>query len=406
MNSIREALNEHKYLKFSLLIGANAALLYALYFIIKNFDLIWLNFWGGLGSLVAALAPLWVGLIIAYVIHPLVKLVDKGLSKLSFKLPDNLPLSNKFTKGRRLLSIVLTLLLILTLVSALIYGLSVLILGDLMVDGIGAAINSIIDYVKSYENVLQEWANKLPEGELSSKLQDLAQGAVNWFAENLHLDSMVNFIMNLGGGILNFALGLVVSIYLLYDKELFLGFANRFVCLLVPSSISPAFWETLRDINKVLSSFIRGASIDAVIVGILSSIALSLLGLDFSVFIGFFAGISNIIPYFGPILGAIPAFIVGTFTQGIWQGIIAVIILIGIQQIDANLIYPKVVGSQTGLHPLFVLLSVAFAAHFGGIIGMILAVPAAGILRVLVIRWSQGFELRREEKAKKNRPST
>ncbi|MDX9889116.1 MAG: AI-2E family transporter [Anaerovoracaceae bacterium] len=406
MSSLREALNDHKYLKFSLLIGANAALLYALYFIIKNFDLIWLNFWGGLGKIVAALAPLWVGLIIAYVIHPLVKLVDKGLSKLSFKFPDNLPLSNKFTKGRRLLSIILTLLLILTLVSALIYGLSVLILGDLMVDGIGAAINSIIDYVKSYENVLQEWANKLPEGELSSKLQDLAQGAVNWFAENLHLDSMVNFIMSLGGGILNFALGLVVSIYLLYDRELFLAFANRFVCLLVPSSISSVFWETLRDINKVLSSFIRGASIDAVIVGILSSIALSILGLEFSVFIGFFAGISNIIPYFGPILGAIPAFIVGTFTQGIWQGVFAVIILIGIQQIDANLIYPKVVGSQTGLHPLFVLLSVAFAAHFGGIIGMILAVPAAGILRVLVIRWSQGFESRREKKAEKNRPST
>ncbi len=406
MSSLREALNDHKYLKFSLLIGANAALLYALYFIIKNFDLIWLNFWGGLGSLVAALAPLWVGLIIAYVIHPLVKLVDKGLSKLSFKLPEILPISNKFTKGRRLLSIILTLILILTLVSALIYGLSVLILGDLMVDGIGAAINSIIDYVKSYENVLQEWANKLPEGELSSKLQDLAQGAVNWFAENLHLDSMVNFIMSLGGGILNFALGLVVSIYLLYDRELFLAFANRFVCLLVPSSISSVFWETLRDINKVLSSFIRGASIDAVIVGILSSIALSILGLEFSVFIGFFAGISNIIPYFGPILGAIPAFIVGTFTQGIWQGVFAVIILIGIQQIDANLIYPKVVGSQTGLHPLFVLLSVAFAAHFGGIIGMILAVPAAGILRVLVIRWSQGFESRREKKAEKNRPST
>lgn len=406
MSSLREALNDHKYLKFSLLIGANAALLYALYFIIKNFDLIWLNFWGGLGKIVAALAPLWVGLIIAYVIHPLVKLVDKGLSKLSFKLPEILPISNKFTKGRRLLSIILTLILILTLVSALIYGLSVLILGDLMVDGIGAAINSIIDYVKSYENVLQEWANKLPEGELSSKLQDLAQGAVNWFAENLHLDSMVNFIMSLGGGILNFALGLVVSIYLLYDRELFLAFANRFVCLLVPSSISSVFWETLRDINKVLSSFIRGASIDAVIVGILSSIALSILGLEFSVFIGFFAGISNIIPYFGPILGAIPAFIVGTFTQGIWQGVFAVIILIGIQQIDANLIYPKVVGSQTGLHPLFVLLSVAFAAHFGGIIGMILAVPAAGILRVLVIRWSQGFESRREKKAEKNRPST
>lgn len=402
MTSLKETLKDHKYLKFSLLIGANAALLYALYFIVKNFDLIWVNFWGGLGRIVAALAPLWIGLIIAYIIHPLVGLIDKGLSNLTFKVPDKLLLSDKSTKSRRLLSIILTLVIILTLISALIYGLSVLILGDLMVDGIGSAINSIIDYVKSYEKVLENWANKLPEGELSSKLQELAQAAVTWLADNLHIDYVINFIMNLGGGILNLALGIVVSVYLLFDKELFLGYVNRFAELVLPLSIARGFWETLSDINKVLSSFIRGASIDAVIVGIMSSIALSLLGLDFSVFIGFFAGISNIIPYFGPILGAIPAFIVGTFTEGVWQGVIAVIILIGIQQVDANLIYPKVVGSQTGLHPLFVLLSVAFAAHFGGIIGMLLAVPAAGILRVLVIRWSESFAARKN----KNRPST
>lgn len=400
MNTLRDALNEHKYLKYSLLIGANAALLYALYFIIKNFDLIWVNFWYGFCRIITALAPLWIGLIIAYIIHPLVGLVDKGLSKLTFKLPDKFILSNKTTKARRLVSIILTLVLILALISALIYGLSLLILGDLMVDGIGAAINSIIDYVKSYEAVLEGWANKLPDGELSNKLQEFAQAVVTWLADNLHMDYVINFIMNLGGGILNLALGIIVSIYLLFDKELFLGYVTRFAELTLPSSMSAGFWGTLGDINKVLSSFIRGASIDAVIVGVMSSVALTLLGLDFSVFIGFFAGVSNIIPYFGPILGAIPAFIVGTFTEGIWQGVLAVIVLIVIQQIDANIIYPKVVGSQTGLHPLFVLLSVAFAAHFGGIIGMLLAVPAAGIIRVLVIRWSESFAVRKN----KNRP--
>lgn len=401
MNSIRKALNDHKYLRFSLLIGANAALLYALYFIIKNFDIIWGSFWGGIGSLIAALSPLWVGLIIAYIISPLVTLVDTGLSKLAFRAPDKLFFSGRTKRGRYLLSIVLTIVLILVLISALAYGLSILILGNLMVEGIGAAINSIVDYVKSYEIVLQNWANNMPQGQLSSKLQELAQGAVNWLSDNLHTDYVVNFFMNLGGGILNLALGIVVSVYLLYDKELFLGYTRRITKLAIPSSITASFWELLQDINEVLSRFIKGAFIDAVIVGILASIALSILGLEFSVFIGFFAGISNIIPYFGPILGAIPAFIVGAFTEGIWQGVIAVIILLIIQQIDANFIYPKVVGSQTGLHPLFVLLSVAFAAHFGGIVGMILAVPAAGILRVFAIRWSASFEIRKN----KNRPS-
>jgi len=400
MNSLRDAINEHKYLKFSLLIGANAALLYALYFIVKNFDVIWVAFWGGVGSFVAALAPLWIGIIIAYIIGPLVGLVDRGLSKLAFRAPDKFFLSGKTKRGRYLLSIVLTLILIIAIISALVYGLSVLILGNLMVDGISSAIDSIVNYVKSYEAVLQNWVNNLPEGQLSSRLQELAQGAVNWLANNLHTEYVVSFIMNLGGGILNLALGIVVSIYLLFDKELFLGYANRLADLVVPPSVSTGFWGVLHDINEVLSRFIKGAFIDAVIVGILASVALSILGLEFSVFIGFFAGISNIIPYFGPILGAIPAFIVGTFTEGVWQGILAVVILLAIQQIDANFIYPKVVGSQTGLHPLFVLLSVAFAAHFGGIVGMLLAVPAAGILRVFVFRLSEAFESRKN----KNRP--
>lgn len=402
MDSLRKTIAEHKYLKFSLLIGANAALLYALYFIVKNFDLIWVSFWSGLGSLVAALAPLWIGLIIAYIISPLVGYVDIGLSKLSFRTTKKKFSLDRTKRGRYLLSIIITMVLILAILFILVYGLSVLILGNLMVDGISSAFTSIVDYVKSYETVLQNWVDNLPEGQLSNKLQEFAQGAVNWLANNLHMDYVVNFIMNLGGGILNLVLGIVVSIYLMYDKELFLGYANRFMALVVPAPGTTVFSEILKDINGVLSRFIRGAFIDAVIVGVLASIALSILGLDFSVFIGFFAGISNIIPYFGPILGAIPAFIVGTYTEGLWQGIVAVIILLAIQQVDANLIYPKVVGSQTGLHPLFVLLSVTFAAYFGGIIGMLLAVPAAGILKVLVLRFSGALSLRRN----KNKPST
>lgn len=401
MNSFRDAMNAHKYLKFSLLIGANAALLYSLYFIVKNFDVIWIAFWGGVGSIVAALSPLWIGIIIAYIISPLVGLVDRGLSKLAFRAPNKYFFSDRTKRGRYLLSIILTIVLILAILSILIYGLSVLILGNLMIDGVSSAVNSIIDYVKSYETVLQNWVNNLPEGQLSSRLQEFAQGIVNWLAGNLHMDYVVYFIMNLGGGILNLVLGIVVSIYLMYDKELFLGYVNNFTTLVIPTSAASIFRDSLKDINEVLSRFIRGAFIDAVIVGILASIALSILGLDFSVFIGFFAGISNIIPYFGPILGAIPAFIVGTFTEGVWQGVAAVVILLAIQQVDANLIYPKVVGSNTGLHPLFVLLSIAFAAYFGGIVGMLLAVPAAGILKVMVLRWSKALELRRN----KNRPS-
>jgi len=115
-------------------------------------------------------------------------------------------------------------------------------------------------------------------------------------------------------------------------------------------------------------------------------------GLEFAVFVGIFAGICNIIPYFGPIIGMVPAFIIGVLTDGIWQGLIAIIVLFVIQQIDGSLIYPRVVGSSTGLHPLFVLLAVSIGGFYFGLVGMILAVPIAGIIQIFVRRWAAAKE--------------
>ena len=164
--------------------------------------------------------------------------------------------------------------------------------------------------------------------------------------------------------------------------------------LVMPQKGHAVLIETLSEMNAVLSRFIRGALLDALIVAVLSSIGLSIMGLEAAVFIGIFAGISNVIPYFGPVIGMIPAFLMGLCTGGFWHGVLAIAILFAIQQIDANFIYPKVVGSSTGLHPLMVLLAVSVFGYFGGILGMILAVPLAGIIQVFVVKWASGKESR------------
>ncbi|MFQ7472579.1 MAG: AI-2E family transporter, partial [Anaerovoracaceae bacterium] len=149
--------------------------------------------------------------------------------------------------------------------------------------------------------------------------------------------------------------------------------------------------------NGVLSKFIRGALLDALFVAILSSVGLSIMGLEAAVFIGVFAGIANVIPYFGPVLGMIPAFLMGFFTEGFWSGALAVIILLVVQQIDSNIIYPKIVGTSTGLHPLMVLLAVSVFGYFGGILGMLIAVPIAGIIQVFVLKWANSREIKIKE---------
>jgi predicted PurR-regulated permease PerM len=397
MGSLRNTIRTHKYLKFTLLIGANAAFLYAIYFTVKHFNLVWGTFWGSVSSFLTALTPLWIGLIIAYIISPLVDLIDGFIGRLSIRPPDKIFFAGRHRKARYLLSIVVSLLLIFAFLFMLVYGLSVMIIGSIMVDGIATAINSIIEYTKSYETVLENWVNNLPEGQLSDRLQEMAQAIVNWLAENFSTQDVVDFVMGLGGGIVNMVLGIIVSIYLMYDRKLFLELAQKFLALIFPSRFNTPLLGMLKEVNFVLSRFIRGALLDAVIVAVLSSIVLSIIGLEFSVFIGCFAGLCNVIPYFGPIMGMIPAFIVGTFTEGIWMGVIAVLALLLLQQVDGHFIYPKVVGSQTGLHPLFVLISVTFAAYFGGIVGMLIAVPIVGVLRIFVVRWATAVERKRSQ---------
>lgn len=179
-------------------------------------------------------------------------------------------------------------------------------------------------------------------------------------------------------------IGLVASIYLLKDKEFFLSLWQKFLSMILKQKVHGVTNEILGEINNVLTTFIKGALIDSLIVAFLSSLALSLVKVEYAVIIGIIGGLLNIIPYFGPFFGMVPAFLVALTTNGLGQAIIAVLALLGVQQIDSNYIYPKVVGSSTGLHPLFVLLSVSIFGYFGGIVGMLLAVPAAGIIQILI----------------------
>jgi predicted PurR-regulated permease PerM len=193
---------------------------------------------------------------------------------------------------------------------------------------------------------------------------------------------------SLAGSLVNLFLGVVASVYLLKDKDFFLRLWQQFLSLILKQKTHGLISETMGEINVVVTTFLKGAFIDSLLVALLSSLALSLLHLDYAVVIGVLGGILNIIPYFGPFFGMVPAFLVGLFTSGPAKAFLSVVALFLVQQIDGNFIYPKVVGSATGLHPLFVLLSVSIFGHFFGIIGMILAVPVAGILQILIRKWA------------------
>lgn len=393
MNKFKEMMRDSTFIRWSFFILFNAVLLYIMFSVIKNLGDISEHVIKIISTIIEAFWPLIIGLILAYLLNPLSELIDNKLVAKLIKLPDD-PIKAEKREGlRRLISVLFTVILVIAAIIALMYGFTVLLIGKVVFNDLSALMESFIAALVSYEDTFRNWiAINMPNGMLSEKLGEIATYVMGWLSENISVSSLIATFANIGSNVIDVVIGIIISIYLMKDKKFFLGLWRKFLHLTFPQKSNAVITEALSEVNDVLSKFIRGALLDALFIAILSSIGLSIMGLEAAVFIGVFAGICNVIPYFGPVIGMVPAFLMGLFTEGFWEGAMAVIILFVIQQIDANLIYPKIVGSSTGLHPLMVLLSVSVFGYFGGILGMLLAVPIAGVIQVFVVKWATNKE--------------
>jgi predicted PurR-regulated permease PerM len=198
---------------------------------------------------------------------------------------------------------------------------------------------------------------------------------------------IINQIKNLSekflaffGGLVNWIIALVISFYLLKDKNYFLNLAEY----IIPVSMRQDAARISDEINSVLMRFIRGQLLVSIIVGISATIGFLLIDLNFAVLMGIITGLGNVIPYFGPVFGGIPVAVVGLMespTKALW----AVIIVVIVQQLESGIITPKILGDSVGIHPVFIILSLLIAGQFFGLIGLFFAVPAAAILKIFAV---------------------
>ena len=322
-----------------------------------------------LTRLLSVLTPLFIGLAIAYLLHPAVDWLTQKLR-------------------RRGLAILLTYLLAACFLGGLICGFVILILGALPQGSPREITTQIFAYFESaYQAADAYLSDFLPDGmpsPIAAGLEQLSESLERRFS----VEAAGTFLSGLGNAMLHFFIGLVASVYLLKDRDFFYMLWERLLSVLLTQRAHGLLNENLSEINQVLSTFVKGAMIDSLIIAFLSSVVLTALQVDYAVIIGLLDGVLNIIPYFGPFFGMLPAFAVAAVTAGPLHGMFAVFGLFVVQQIDANYIYPKVVGGSTGLHPLFVLLSVSLFGSFFGIGGMLLAVPIAGIVQIFIKKWA------------------
>ena len=136
--------------------------------------------------------------------------------------------------------------------------------------------------------------------------------------------------------------------------------------------------------NEVFFKFISGQVLDAIVVGVLTSVAMSIIGVKYAVLLGFIIGLFNLIPYFGAIIAVIIAIIVTLLTGGLGQAVLMAVVVIILQQIDANIINPKIIGNSLSISPLLVIFSVTIGGAYFGILGMFLAVPVFTVIKLLI----------------------
>lgn len=171
----------------------------------------------------------------------------------------------------------------------------------------------------------------------------------------------------------------VLSFYFMKDRDYF----KKIVIGFVPKKIRKPILQMATEINKILDRFIRGQMLIALIVGILATIGYLIIRLPYAAILGLFAGIFEIVPYFGPVLGAIPAVMIALLHSPS-KLIATVIVVILVQQLESNVFTPKIMGDHVGLHPVFIIVSLWLGGVFFGVLGMFFAVPTVLILRVII----------------------
>ncbi|WP_427339136.1 AI-2E family transporter [Caloranaerobacter sp. DY30410] len=193
------------------------------------------------------------------------------------------------------------------------------------------------------------------------------------------LKNFTNSIMQVFSKAFSFILIPILTFYFLKDKDYF----KKKIILLIPKVYRHDVLYVFREIDVILGKFIRGQLIVAAFVGVATTIGLLILGIDFALIIGIIAGIANVIPYFGPIIGIIPALVFALMKSPL-KALWVIILFTAIQQFESGIISPKIVGESVGLHPVVVIFSLLLGGSYFGIWGLLLAVPTAAILKIVI----------------------
>lgn len=358
---------DEKYKKIGIHVTIFSIIILSIVFGFLNIGYIYEKISGFMSNIMKILSPILLGIVFAYLLDGIVTIIDKKI--------------NKGSKNRLLATAITYLGLIIFLVF-IGYLISNSLTGGSTENTLDIIIKSMQDFVSNFNNIANQVKDNLDSIGISygEEQIDKVINSITIIVQNFGNELIISF-RKLGTYVINIFMGLFISFYFLMDKEIILKALSNFLDAFLKSNTTSKIRSFGREVNWVVSGYIRGQLLDVLIMGVLISIVLIILKIDYAIVIGILSGFANLIPMVGSIVATILAVIVALAGGSISKALYALVILTILQQIDGNIITPKVVGKNVNLHPLLVLLAIFIFGSLYGILGMVIAVPTIALIK-------------------------
>jgi len=340
------------------------------------------------------LSPFILGAVIAYLLNNPSKSLEE-----KFLTVKKLPFISSYAKGLSIFTVYILLISAMTLLINVLFPM---------------IAQNIFDFISSmplFYNELEIWSYNLDFNFLNTlfNIEETISSFFETFSMQdvfLHvttgLNSMVNIALNMTGWIIDLAIAIIISIYILLYKKTIFQSSNRFFKLFMKENQVKTLKTYVIQANTIFYKFIATQFLDACILAVLSTILLAVLNVRFAVTLGFFLGVCNMIPKFGSIFGSIITIILAFSTGGVTQGIAVAISLTILQQIDGNIIGPKLMGDALDINPIVVFMALTFGGAYFGIVGMFLSIPVVAMLKIICMELIEVREKNLKEKVMNN----
>ena len=373
--------------------------LIAFYFLIKR----WGSLSSGWGVIKKVFQPIVFGLVMAYLTNPIMKFfyrIINGAAEAAAKRrkkPRSLPRDGGPVKWIRILSSVLAILVIVVAVIAFI---------GLVVPQFVSTLNELVNNIHEKVRGVIDWADKITSYRFKDvmdsardnknidnsidKLVEFIRKYFNLESQNQMVSTLTRWGMSVGKVIVNLVIGIFVCAYVLIDKESFKSWTKKIIYVIFPSKTANYVIETARKADDIFYGFIVGKIIDSIIIGIICYFFMLIFGFPYAVVCSVIIGVTNIIPIFGPYIGAIPT-VTLIFVNNPMQGIYFLIFVIILQQFDGNFLGPKSLGDSTGVSPFWVVFAIVVGGGLFGVPGMIIGVPMVSLVLWIIRRISDHF---------------